>query len=385
MPTKRCCCGNCKLGEDDFNRADANPPTGSWHEISGEWEIESNELNCITNGTLATTICHSSIYANGSYVMRVTLIGMDDGSVSEWEVSTGNPSSPNYVVEVLHNFSTKQATLKLFSGNKSSLIHEETYSGVTANRQMTLCYSPGLTIDVSIGGNPQIEFCSDVTGAACYDVSGTNVGGFAFRKGRFDDWFYDLHWLDLAKCEKCTCFCEKSREDFKCYPDTLYLSFDNTVGGAALATIPLYQSFLNSSSYLWPEKVAWYSDVQNCGGPVGAQWTARFLCGQEDLGSLAFGTADYQFEDPTFSQIAFRWEDSGSAFDKRDAIKASSTCDPILLTFPALAANCAFPSSICTDPPCDVDGCYTPYCTDLNDQCYEGDCPDIQFTPKVTE
>lgn len=386
MPTRRCCCTSCRLGADNFNRADENPVSGAWHEISGDWEVKDNELNSVSDGVLATTICHPGIYTNGSYVMRVRLIGMADGSKSSWEVSAGDPDSPNYVVEVTHSFASKQATLSLYSGNKTTLIHEETYSGVTNDREMTLCYSPGLTIDVSIESNPQIEFCSDVTGDTCYDSGGTDVGGFAFRKGKFDDWIYELHWLDLEKCEKCTCFCEKSREDFKCYPDVLYLSFDNTVGGATLPSIPLYQGFLNSASYLWPEKVAWYSAVQNCGGPVGAQWTARFLCGQEDLGSLAFGTADYVFESLSVSQIAFGWADNGNSFEKRDAIKAASTCEPILLTFPSIAANCASPSPSCTGGgvDCDAASCSTPYCTSLNTECYD-DCPDIQFTPKVTE
>lgn len=378
-----CCCDTCPLGADDFNRADANPVTGSWHEISGDWEIKSNKLNCLTAGVLATTICHASKYTNGSYVMRVTLAGITDGTVDEWEMSCGNPSSPNYVVEVLLNTMTNQATLKLYSGNKATLLKEQTYDGVTSDRDITICYAPGLTIDVSIG-IPDLEFCSDATGAACYDVGGTNVGGFAFRKGRFDDWVYDLHWLDLEICEKCTCFCEKSRDDFKCYPPVLYLSFENTAGGAVQGTIPLYQAFANVSSYPWPEKVAWYSEVQNCGSPVNAQWTARFLCGQDNLGSLSFGTSDYVFESLSFSQIAFSWNDSGNSFEKRDAIKGSSTCDPILLTFPSLRVNCATPSPICTVAPCDFPNeCSTPYCTDLNDQCYE-DCPDIQFTPKVT-
>ena len=384
MPPRRCCCASCRLGEDDFNRPNENPVSGAWHEISGDWEVLNNQLNCVTTGVLATTICHAAKYTNGSYVMRCTLAGITSGGITEWEMSCGDPGAPNYVIEVLLNSLSNQATLKLYSGNKTTLIREQTYNGVTADRQITICYSPGLTIDVSIGV-PDLEFCSDASGAACYNSGGTDVGGFAFRKGRFDDWVYDLHWLDLEECEKCTCFCEKSRDDFKCYPDVLYLSFDNTVGGASLPSIPLYQGLLNSASYLWPEKVAWYSAVQNCGGPVGAQWTARFLCGQEDLGSLAFGTADYVFESLSVSQIAFGWADNGNSFEKRDAIRAASTCEPILLTFPSIAANCATPSPICFVAPCDFPNeCSTPYCTDLNDQCYE-DCPDIQFVPKVTE
>lgn len=387
MPTRKCCCLGCELGSDDFNRANSNPPTGNWHVVSGEWEILNNELNCITTGVLATTICHPTVYDNGSYISTMKLVGMTSGAITEWEVGVGDPSSPDYVVEVIHNFATSQATLKLWSGNKSSVRHERTYDGVSEDATLTICYAPGLAIDVEIGFIPPLEFCDNHIGERCYTLSGTNVGGFSFRKGRFDDWDYVVHWLDNKACPKCPCFCEKSNTDYSCFPEILYLSFVS-VGplGAVLNQVPLYQSFLDPTSYLWPEKVNWYSETQNCGSPVNAQWTARFSCGQQDLGSLAFGTGDHNFEDTSDSQIVFSWVDSSpphSAFEPKNAIKASSTCDPLSLVFPDVSINSAFPSPICNDPPCDVDGCHTPYCTDLNDQCY-GSIPSIIFSPRIT-
>jgi hypothetical protein len=501
MPTRRCCCGNCRIGEDDFDRANANAPTGNWHVISGEWEILDNELNCITPGVLATTICHPPQYDKGSYIARFDLIGMSDGSVDHWEIGVGDPNSPNYVVEILHTFATSTAVLKLWSGNKSSLIHEETYSGVNSDAPGYICYAPGIAIDVSIGRIPELEFCDSTTSSDCfesgdtdtiitqsgslvtgasitgqatgttlygivlrnedgeqdsaillfsssatrasYDISSStfnptatglvasftstnsvlgggtyslvernssgisgsvsvtgftqgyefeitktainDVGGFSFRDGRFDNWTYDLHWLDLKRCEKCPCFCEKSNTDYSCYPTELTLSFISVgTTPAILGSITLIQSFLSPITP-WTEKVAWYSEVQNCGSPVGASYTVRFLCGQDNLGTLTFGTVDYEFENPDIAQIVFGWDDGLPLPDvgPRFAIKPSSTCSPLYLVFPRLVVNAAFPSPICFDPPCDTDGCYTPYCTNLNDQCYEA-APDIAFTPVLT-
>jgi hypothetical protein len=386
MPPRFCCCASCRLGEDDFNRADASPPTGNWYVVSGEWEILDNELT--GSGVLATTICHPSSYPNGSYVARMKLVGMSDGSVSEWEIGMGNPSSPTYVVEVEHTFATFSATLKLWSGNKASLLHSETYFGVSSDQTLTVCYAPGLAVKATIGFIPAIEWCDASTGSDCYTISGVDVGGFSFRAGTFDDWVYEVHWLDNPACEKCPCFCEKSREDFSCYPPVLYLSFIS-VGDdeAVLNTIPLYQAFLDPSSYLWPEKLTWYSEVQSCGSPVGAQWTVRFSCQQDDLGDLAFGTADYNFQNPLNSQIVFAWttgDSSVALYNPRLAIKAESTCNPIELEFPEVKVNSAFPSPGCMDPPCDTVGCYTPYCTDRNLECFV-DEPDIRFVLKVTE
>jgi hypothetical protein len=385
MPPKLCCCANCRLGEDDFNRANSNPPTGNWHEISGEWEILDNELNCINPGVLATTICHPAIYDKGSYIARFDLIGMSDGSVDHWEIGVGDPNSPNYVVEIDHTFATSTAVLKLWSGNKSSLIHEETYSGVNSDAPGYICYAPGIAIDVGMGRIPELEFCDTTTSSDCFTSGGVDVGGFSFRDGRFDNWTYDLHWLDLKICEKCPCFCEKSETDYACFPDELTLSFVSIGGDSAiLNSITLFQSFLSPATP-WTEKTAWYSEVQSCGSPVGAQYTVRFLCGQDNLGTLSFGTVDYEFENPSIAQIVFSWDDGEPLPEvgPRFAIKESSTCEPIYLVFPTLKVNSAFPSPTCFDPPCDTDGCYTPYCTDLNDQCY-GYAPDIAFTPVLT-
>jgi uncharacterized repeat protein (TIGR01451 family) len=52
-----CCCDvDCEITADDFNRADANPPTGDWHVVGGEWEIDNNQLEMITEGPILTTI-----------------------------------------------------------------------------------------------------------------------------------------------------------------------------------------------------------------------------------------------------------------------------------------------------------------------------------------
>ena len=59
MPSKRCCCGggtlSCMIGEDNFDRADENPVSGEWYEVSGNWCISGNELLSLAEGPLITT------------------------------------------------------------------------------------------------------------------------------------------------------------------------------------------------------------------------------------------------------------------------------------------------------------------------------------------
>lgn len=43
MAWKKCCCGNCVIYEDDFNRPAENRLNGSWCERPGSWRIEPDE------------------------------------------------------------------------------------------------------------------------------------------------------------------------------------------------------------------------------------------------------------------------------------------------------------------------------------------------------
>lgn len=383
MAPKRCCCLPCEIGTDDFNRANANPPSGSWHEISGEFEILGNTLNTITPGVLATTICHPAAYTKGSYVAEVTLIGMSDGSVSTWEVWVGDPAAPPYKVRVTHNSGTNQATLSLF--NTVGLVHAETYSGVTTNQTLTICWAPGMMVSAFLGGFiPHIDDCTAATGSDCYTVGGVDVGGYSFAEGRFDDWTYEVHYIENQRCEACSCFCWQSKLDYSCLPATLTLTFESV--GADAATIPdmtLTQSF-GSPSVPWPNKLeGWNSGVYNCGSPVGAEFTFRFLC-DRDIGQMGLIplNRDYSSDAGLDPQIVWTWLTgtlpSNSA---RQADASASTCDPLSIVFPEIRINSAFPGSGCDIGLFPLGG-YQPYCGSLSGNCYAS-APDIRFIPRI--
>lgn len=378
MPTKRCCCGNCRLGEDDFNRPDEDPVTGAWHEISGNWEVKDNELT--GSGVLATTVCHAPTML-GSFISTMDLIGFTDGADASWEVGLGDPSNPDYIIEVTYDDTEESVTLKVWNGTKTTELASETYFGSgSSNETLKICYAPSLALAVEIDGRiPALELCDDGSSGPCFEDSGIDVGGFSFRDGTFDNWVYDLHWIDLKICERCPCFCQKSNTDFSCYPENLTLSFVS-VGdtSATLPSVTLKQS-LNTPATPWPVKDTWYSTVQNCGSPVSAKWTAKFSCAQEQMGELSFGDEFHVFT-VTNAQFVIDWV-TGTPKGLRLA-DSSSTCDPLVLEFPEIKIKSAFPSPIC-----DVElypmGASTPLCTDKKTECYEEE-PDIRFIPKIT-
>lgn len=62
MLGKSCCCRNCDICSDDFNRTDdTNIDTGSscsWTESSGSWDITSNQLRCTSAGIAIAFTAH---------------------------------------------------------------------------------------------------------------------------------------------------------------------------------------------------------------------------------------------------------------------------------------------------------------------------------------
>lgn len=375
MPPRKCCCLSCILGDDDFNRADSADPGPKWKIVSGEWEILSNTLK--GTGQLATTICHPSVYTKGSYIAEMTLVGMSDGTTSFWEVWIGDPAAPPFRVEVSHNSGTNVAVLSLF--DTVGLIHAETYSGVSTNEVLTICWAPTLMLSAFLGGRiPHIDHCVATAGANCYTVGGDSVGGFSFAEGRFDDWTYNVHYIDNQNCEPCSCFCWKSIDDYLCLPATVTLTFESV--GADAATMPdmtLTQSF-GTPATPWPDKQGeWNSAVYNCGSPVGAEFAFRFECGQPiDQMSLTPLSASYGVE--LGGQVVWSWLTGDLPTNSaRLAIVGSTTCSPLSIVFPEIKINSADPG-----PACGMSGGFEPYCGSRTGECFATE-PDIRFIPRI--
>jgi len=381
MPPRHCCCVGCRIGDDNFNRANSSDPGTKWRILSGTGSIASNRI--VVNGQVATTYCHPSAYPLGSYVAEMLLVGISDASVSAWEVWIGDPTTPSYKIDVSHNSGTNQATLTVRDG-AGVLIHAETYYGVTTNQTLKICYAPGLMISAFFGGFiPHIDECDATTNARCYVIAGGgDVGGFSLVAGTFDDWIYDVHYIENQTCASCSCFCWKSKLDYSCLPKTLTLTFESV--GAIASTFPdivLYQSF-GSPSTVWPNKEEhWNSNVYSCGMPVGAQFAFRFECGRP-VNSMALTPLSKDYNTTLGGNITWSWT-SGTlpTNSARTAILDSSTCNPLSIQFPEIKINSAFPGSGCSFATYPSGG-YQPYCGPLSGTCFASP-PDLRFIPRI--
>lgn len=395
MGDRRCCCvRGCELGEDNFNDREDGPIAANdpkWKIVAGDWEFEDGTV--VGKGVLATRNCHPAKFEHGSYIVVMDLMTPDDNE-TKWAVTTGDPSDPFHYIVVEWKPTTGSATVSIYEGTEApaNLLDEYTYWGITRSDGtigvLKVCYAPSIAISAQIRINiPSINVCDDNKGAHCYSHDDQPIGGFAFAEGRFDNWTYEVHWLDDPECDCCPCFCVKHRkeyggaDDFACYGEKLMLSFVS-IGEveASLPDIELLQQFGPGSH--WPEKYRWYSEVYHCGPPVSAKWAAMFQCrgipqqGMINIGSLEL--LDELFAADPATQIALSWDDEEAGL-AREAIASESSCSPLYLVFPPVKVNCAFPAPGCMAP----DEMTSPYCSNLAGQCF-AECPDIRFTPVIT-
>lgn len=396
MPPRKCCCVSCILGADDFDRANANPPSGRWHEISGEFQILDNTVNSITPGVLATTICHRPIHDEGSFIANFQLVNLRTRSI--FKVRAGNPSTSTYEVhfEPL-NMDTPSASIRVTvigdAGETAVVSHPWPVDNLGDSVDATnafCCYQPGVNLKGSLGsygGQPPVPgVCVTDPGSHCWDVGGVDVGSFAFVEGRFDNWDYQVTQTDDLTCNPCGCFClrgelpaDRFDPDKACFPATLKAIFTLVSSDVYLtecALSDLEVELVETDA----DRTEWISDEQTV---CGTTFRLKANCEVFDLEGVVFRGLTLTLLDGLGfpAAVVFQWNDpdftAGESATNRNPSYEESTCDPLGLVYNDLRLSCFFGQC----PPPALPGVlgHIPFC--CNNQCFTT-CPEILY--KVT-
>jgi hypothetical protein len=349
VATKRCCCSSfpCLLGTDTFDRADSSDPGPQWHIVSGTGAIVSGQLH--VSGVVATTICHPPSHTNGSWVALFELRNMR--IVTLYEVGAGDPLTSGYYVRFEPmNMDTAGAIIRVtVVGSTTETFDYVWPSGMGGSVdfiEAQVCYEPGGLLRGSIQP-PAVDVCIPHGGAACYLDGSTEIGGFFFKEGHFDDWLYYESIIDNFDCQPCGCFCfrrEGSLKEWSCYPEVLYLNLSVTTGFCSEfdgLSIAMTQGELAPGDG-YPEKAKWFSGILTCGG---FNYTFVLECstivkdGTNWLQALRLRITDSSYVNST---VLFQWAEPTDAGSTREADYTLSACDPLALVFPGLKVNSFF-------------------------------------------
>lgn len=377
MAPRRCCCNaGCELGLDLFDRADANPPSGSWHEISGNWSLTNQYITDNgTEGVLSTTICHPVLYDEGSWIANFRL--MEVRSREKFIVRAGNPLSPAYEVwyEPL-DMDQPSARIKVTVvalGVEVSVEHPwpvDRLGGSADAVNAFACYQPGVMLRASIGSFsgmvPVAAICIGNAGVNCHTVSSVQVGNFSFIKGAFDNWQYWATAIDNINCPPCGCYCLKGllpedryEPERSCFPDQMKAVFQLIESDIVDPDCPLndFEILLNPFGN---NRDTWLSGNATI---CTTTFAIKVNCTVFDEEGRVFRALAMQLLNGGFveTSIALQWESPdydigetpGLSFPDYD----QSTCEPLSLVYnnarlQCFFGNCAYPGQFGQIPFC---------------------------------
>ncbi len=347
MPTKRCCCGSCRIFTDDFNRASLGSNyVGDGTIVSGALHADETVLK----------VCQG--FELGAFYAHVLLRSAGDASV--YTIRVGDPNG-GYLVQAVFGGAagTGTMTLRISLDDGGSWVEEYEYAWEYAEETIFICYTPGLQISVGpttrssgSGGAGPVWVTTCIPLEPHDNCWPGPKGNWTFVEGVFDDFVYEYHWIEKRSCQKCDCFCWDG--EAHCVPETLYV----TLGGPGLCfngTYEMTQAATLTTSTLdpptitpVPQKYEWVSEPIYC--PYeGHGFTLTLRC---EIGSLDPGDTY-----PRFRLELRRWgyfasannsalgfdlsdpdtEDSERGSDDMVSVsysKPTSTCDPFYLEFP---------------------------------------------------
>jgi len=353
MPPRFCCCLECDLLDDNFNRPDGDPGP-NWE---GDGVIVSQVLHADMD---KVKVCHPAAAPLGSLYGYCTLKDCDPSR--EYRVRLGDPTG-DYDVVCTFTGSVGSGTFRITveGGVGGSVFHD--YDWENEDEFLQICYEPGVQLSAGTSSRTSGLHPDWVTVCIPLDPHDNcwpgGYGNWMFVEGRFDNFHFEVHWIELKTCEDCDCKCwyidENGDYQISCIPSTLCLTITSEdCPGFANGTYNLVQRLMVDGSppldayptvTAWPQKFTWITDEIEC--PFdGFKFYFRLICGYNseddtrpkfrlqlvrfDPGSTMFTTFEF---DPSSPNSSSPGPYSNEAFS---LVELTSTCDPFYLEFPTI-------------------------------------------------
>lgn len=225
IPDRRCCCGGCEIGSDNFDRADNEDLGPKWpNEIegntaqTGDWDIHDNtaEIQDSSGGIAVFGTKHP--VPNESMVVWANAPDIQEGDIYEIIINWKNMS--NYHFAQIEATSEDPpgvmwitARLGVCSGGVRSTVYEVQVGRSFADSITSLHH---IVLNALIGDE---GFCLLMSGTGpdvgkIWDTEGPISGGYwagiaAYGRDymQMDDFVFWKHFEDLADCPYCVCKC----------------------------------------------------------------------------------------------------------------------------------------------------------------------------------
>jgi hypothetical protein len=357
-----CCCGTCQIASDNFNRPDGDPGS-KW---SGDGVIVDNALEA-DNDT--TTVCSPTPL--GSFHASCKLVGTTNGAV--YIIKPGDPNGA-YLVTATFTGTVGSGTfnIKVETGVETL---DYDFDWDFEDETLVVCYQPGVQLSagpsgraiVNSGEAQWVTLCINNNHDDCWPGG---LGNWTFVSGTFDDWIYQVHWIERLDCPNCDCFCSEGGAN-SCIPDTLNITIFSSTCSGINGTYTMLQKVVLGTSLTdypttadWPQKRYWVSEEIACPHPAAGDNSLVFIleCQTDGLNSeypsflltaRRFGDNAFQCSNIYFDPFDDSTVDPGTGEPQEITTahaKPSSSCSPLSLNFPVLCESnfsCSEPSYAC--------------------------------------
>ena len=217
MGRRRCCCPECLLFSDDFNRANSTNLGSRWTEASGDWSISSNQLK--EAGTSGALLWCTTEATDAEVVAQVTAKSISAGNIFRLIICAED--ADKYFWGELEA-DTLDYTIRVGtrSGGSDTLLEEWTSDQPAASTEDLCLAFNGTTVTFSIREAPGdgVWGCASDTG---YRKAGL-INGSA-QQTLWDDYELWRHYVRDPTCPYCICTCFD-----ECPPKQLLATFTAT-------------------------------------------------------------------------------------------------------------------------------------------------------------
>ncbi len=348
-PTNKDCCAeseSCLITSDNFNRTDSTNLGVGWCEISGDWEIDNNQLNCLSEGIVLTTARQPppTITGRGFNTRIVVDLVIPSSGDATYKIITAYRTSSDYNWVKLHyNSTTNELTPTFYStAGTGSVVMDTTtnpagelwFPAPDTNFTMEFCNSNVEWVVTNVGTQGDVIWqCCEPCGLESLPAS--RVGGVGFLLGRFDNFSYHIHWESQPECDRCQCMCDQDEDDYACIPEDLKLTVvQNSPGTYTCPCIDGLELDLTQSDpdisgtdpvyNKTSRKDLWFSETFTC---EGSRMWFILKCMSGTYATLSI--VDYPTKDPTVNAANYLF--FPTYMQPRD--EESSTCFPYSQVF----------------------------------------------------
>ncbi|XZE18823.1 hypothetical protein SH449x_004128 [Pirellulaceae bacterium SH449] len=206
MATRRCCCGGCEIGRDEFNRADAPTLGAKWEDYDNAWTIDNQTALSVADGVARFVITHP--VPDESMVVYCETVNEVENSGVAYRVLVNLKDGGNYHFAEFIRLGANNSILSIgrVSGGVETVYQSEPIVGLTNTSRKIVVKFAAKEMCATVT-NCVLSIVTDdpdvINGGYWSGIESTNDDSITM-----DNFVFEQHRSTKEECDSCLCKCE---------------------------------------------------------------------------------------------------------------------------------------------------------------------------------